>query len=356
MVEHIVQSIRRVCASGLDSVTLRREIVERIAPIVPFDAYAFSTCDADTGLMSHTVAHNVPHVLGRVYAEHLYPHQAAVIGMDMPRRRSPIFSMLDMSRDIREAFRGAGLDHQIHVSLTSAGRLLGTWCLMRSGGSSTGTARSREIIRAILPHVTRGLESATVVDMARSPSIDTGDASPGILVLDTRGRVAVRTPLAARWIADLADAGIGTSDELPLCVLGLAARARVRADVVEEPLVRVRGASGQCYVLRASLSEPDERGRSAVVIVVRPALRGEIAPILTRLYALSAREREVVAGVARGEATKHIAAVLGISPHTVEEHLGRACGKIGVRGRKALVAKLFVEGYLGPLNASMTLT
>jgi DNA-binding CsgD family transcriptional regulator len=351
--ENVVRSIQRVCASGLDSVTLRREIVERIAPFVPFDAFAFSTCDPDTGLMSHTVAQNVPRTLGRVYAEQLYPHKAALIAMDMPRRGTPIYSMLDMSREIREALRGAGLDHQIHVSLTSAGRLVGTWCLMRNGGSSVETARSREIIGAILPHVTRGLEAAALVDMARSPSMGTSDASPGILVLDACGRVTVRTPLAARWLADLADTGIGAADELPLFVVALAARVRrVRADVPDEALVRARGASGRCYVLRASLSEPDERGQSSVVIVVRPALRGEIAPILTRLYALSAREREIVAAVARGEATKRIAWALGISPHTVEEHLGRACRKIGVRGRKALVAKLFVDGYLGSVTSS----
>jgi DNA-binding CsgD family transcriptional regulator len=352
--EHVVRAVRRACASGLDSVTLRREIVGRIAPVVAFDAYAFSTCDPDTGLMSHTVAHNVPRSLGQIYAEYLYPREAAIMSMDMPRRGAPMFSMPDMSRDIRQAFRVAGLDDQIHMSLESGGRLLGTWCLMRSAGSSAESARSRELIRSILPYVTRGLEAATLVDLARSPAIETNDAAPGIVVLDARGHVSVRTSLATRWLADLADEGIGTSSELPLCVLGLAARVRaLRSDIPQEPLVRVRGASGQCYVLRASLSEPDARGESAVVLVVRPALRGEIAPILTRLYALSAREREIVAAVARGEATKQIAATLRISPHTVEEHLGRACMKIGVRGRKALVAKLFVDGYLGAVKTSM---
>jgi hypothetical protein len=210
MMEHIVRSVQRACASGLDSATLRQEVVRRIAPAIPFDAYAFSACDPDTGLMAHTVAHNVPRALGRVYAEHLYPHQAATIAMDLPRRGVPVFSMLDMSRDIREVFRAAGLDHQIHVSLTSAGRLRGTWCLMRSACSSREIARSRALIERVLPHVTRGLEAAALVDLARSPSIETSDAAPGILMLDARGHIVVRTPLGSRWLADLADAGLGT--------------------------------------------------------------------------------------------------------------------------------------------------
>jgi hypothetical protein len=35
----------------------------------------------------------------------------------------------------------------------------------------------------------------------------------------------------------------------------------------------------------------------------------------------------------------------------VDEHLERACRKVGVRGRKALVAKLFVDGYAPALDA-----
>jgi DNA-binding CsgD family transcriptional regulator len=85
-------------------------------------------------------------------------------------------------------------------------------------------------------------------------------------------------------------------------------------------------------------------------------MRVEVAGILTRLYGFSAREREVIAAVARGEPTKFIAASLGVSPHTVTEHLERACHKLGVRGRKALIAKLFFEGYAPELgNARPTI-
>ena len=70
-----------------------------------------------------------------------------------------------------------------------------------------------------------------------------------------------------------------------------------------------------------------------------------MAPILSRLYGLSQREREVAAALARGDSTKRIAARLGISPHTVKEHVERACDKIGVSGRRALVARLYFDAY-----------
>ena len=49
--------------------------------------------------------------------------------------------------------------------------------------------------------------------------------------------------------------------------------------------------------------------------------------------------------VVRGEPTKRIAHQLGLSTHTVQDYLDKACDKVGVRGRKALVSRLFRDGF-----------
>ena len=41
----------------------------------------------------------------------------------------------------------------------------------------------------------------------------------------------------------------------------------------------------------------------------------------------------------------------GSSRKRVKEHLDRACEKVGAHGRKALVARLFVDAYLPKLDA-----
>lgn len=355
-----LRSVKRVCYAGLDSVTLRREVAARTARAVAFDAHAFSTCDPDTGLMTHTLAAGVPFPLAKAYVEQLYPEECARIAMDMPRKGAAVFSMLEESRRTRAEFAGCGLHFQLQVSLATGGRLWGTWCLMRADGSPRTSARGRTFLERIAPHLARGLQSAALVDRGRAagaaaaaaaavPASDrrAADGAPGILVLDTRCRPVVRTPLAAAWLDDLADVGLRTPHGLPLSVFALVSQLRsARADVApEEVRVRARGASGRWYVMRASLAEPDAAGECAAVVVVRPALPREVAAILTRLYDLSAREREIIAAIARGDSTKTIAAALGVSPYTVAEHVDRACRKIGVRGRKALVARLFVDGY-----------
>lgn len=54
--------------------------------------------------------------------------------------------------------------------------------------------------------------------------------------------------------------------------------------------------------------------------------------------ALSRREQEIVQLVASGHGDKTIAQQLGISPHTVNTHLRRIFGKLGVNNRAEMVA------------------
>jgi len=66
-----------------------------------------------------------------------------------------------------------------------------------------------------------------------------------------------------------------------------------------------------------------------------------------RLAGLTAREREVLAQAALGLHAKEIAAVLGISPRTVEVHKTRIMAKLGVRNVAELV-RFALAGGPGP--------
>ncbi|MBI4500475.1 MAG: helix-turn-helix transcriptional regulator [Gemmatimonadetes bacterium] len=81
--------------------------------------------------------------------------------------------------------------------------------------------------------------------------------------------------------------------------------------------------------------------------------RGDVAPVLALLYGLSPREREVLMLVARGCSTKEISGCLGISPYTVQDHLDHAFDKVGVRGRRALLARLFFDGLARSLSPTL---
>jgi DNA-binding CsgD family transcriptional regulator len=321
-------------------------VAARIVPRLGFDAHAFSTCDPDTGLMTHTVADGVPDALARLYLEELYPQHCACLTMDLPRVGLGIYTSERNSPDMRGELGLGGVHWQLHASFATGGRLWGTWCLMRGSEVGDADARGRVLLERLVPHVARGLQTAALIDRGTGRGSNDREPSAGVLVLDGRYRPLLRTPAASKWLEDLADDGLHLDDGLPFSVHALATRLRrTPADVPTTLRARARGSSGRWYSLRASLAEPNEYAEVTTVIVVQPAAVREIAGLLTQLYDLSTREREVVAAVARGESTKEIAASLGVSAHTVVEHIDRACHKIGVRGRKALVAKLFFDGY-----------
>src|SRR3990172_7275775 len=82
-------------------------------------------------------------------------------------------------------------------------------------------------------------------------------------------------------------------------------------------------------------------------IMPRLLARAETAsPGVNNPLALTDREREVLAGVARGERSKEIAARLGISERTVKAHLASIYNKLGVDSRAAATAIATQRGLI----------
>lgn len=63
---------------------------------------------------------------------------------------------------------------------------------------------------------------------------------------------------------------------------------------------------------------------------------------------LTAREREVLALVAKGLGDKQVATALGLSPHTVHRHVANVHVKLGVSSRAAAVAQAIAQGLVAP--------
>ena len=68
-------------------------------------------------------------------------------------------------------------------------------------------------------------------------------------------------------------------------------------------------------------------------------------------YGLSKRERAVVDLIVQGASTREISHALYISEYTVQKHLSNVFDKVGVRGRPALVKRLFFDNLYPALFA-----
>ncbi len=85
--------------------------------------------------------------------------------------------------------------------------------------------------------------------------------------------------------------------------------------------------------------------------VVAPSLAGGLAAQIRQRAeptapVLSAREREVLNGIARGQSIPAIAAELFVAPSTIKTHVQRLYEKLGVSDRAAAVAEAMRQGLL----------
>lgn len=350
------RSLERACYAGFDSTTLRATLVERVRSVVPSEVAAVGTLDPDTALMTRAGSALEPAGYLARFLDRAYLRGEAECMTDQARSGRVVFTTpSDLMYDF---LRAEGLGREMRVIFSCGGDSWGVYCATRESRSRPFGDREAQFLRRLAPHAAHALKMATLVDMAASADVAERDgvsasaSTPGVVVIDRVGRILHRTTPAARQLADLTDIATA-APPLPAAVVSVLTRLRVlarRPDAIESSLarsestLRARGRSGQWYTLTAALSEPDATGESASIVVIAPITRPDVAPLLARLYGLSRREREVLTLVARGESTKGIAARLGISPYTVQDHLDHAFDKVGVRGRRALLAKLFLDG------------
>jgi DNA-binding NarL/FixJ family response regulator len=150
---------------------------------------------------------------------------------------------------------------------------------------------------------------------------------------------------------------------------GVTATARIRAECPgtrvmvlttyddDADILRAVEAGASGYLLkdlpRADLAEAIRaaaRGETVLAPAVAHRLltqiRGAASPAGPAPEKLSAREAEVLALIARGLTNAEVGRALFISEATVKTHLTRACGKLGVSGRTAAVARALETGAL----------
>jgi DNA-binding NarL/FixJ family response regulator len=169
-----------------------------------------------------------------------------------------------------------------------------------------------------------------------------------MIVVDCHNRIQNRTIEAGALLADLQTGGI-EEHGLPAIVGAAATRARSSRTSSHLP-TRVRGTSGRWLRVTAVPMESDD---GSVAVTIEPARAGDLYPILLESYGLTDREVEIVLLLARGLATKEIAAELSLSAHTVRDHVKTIYSKAGVNSRGTLVARLFFEHLLDSFHGAV---
>jgi DNA-binding CsgD family transcriptional regulator len=200
-------------------------------------------------------------------------------------------------------------------------------------------ANDRAIVASLTGMLANGIRRAIV---RSSLSGEAGREPVGLVLLRSDDTIETATPSARRWLEELFDstsASTAASNRPPLTVASVAgvARRAARGTSDEVASSRIPRRSGGWLRLDAS---PLEDARVAVMI--SSGSDAGVAEMIARAHGLSVREREVVSLTLRGLSTREMAAELGVTPYTVQDHLKSVFDKVGVRSRRELAAQLFV--------------
>jgi DNA-binding CsgD family transcriptional regulator len=358
--------VKRLCYAGLDAPTLLREVTGRLEQVVPFEAYCVTSNDPLSGLLTHMAGEGAiddeEHF--RTYFDHIYFEEDLEAQRRMVRNRSSVALLsevtggkLERALRCREITSPSGLGYELLGVCSEGQEQRGGICLIRERGRPDFDAREVTLLHRIIPHLSKGLKAAVLAKEASAES-EAGSV-PGVLVLDDRGRVMQHTEAAERWLRDLSDLGDGwlEGEGLPAPVwmvvgaLRKALKPENDRDLNGVPSVRVQTRSGRWLTFHGARTQPRPNSGGETMVVVEPSRPQELAWLRVSAYGLSEREREVVDLVVRGASTKEISRALYITEYTVQDHLSNAFDKVGVRGRRALIKRLFFDNLYPELFA-----
>ncbi len=353
--DQALAGIRDAAAAPLDSIRMRELIGGHLARAVPTSMYSLNLLDPEVGLATDYWSHSIPPALQRKYLDAFYPVEEAMSTIEDTRAGRLVSTR--HSAYFHDLFKSDGVQQRMRGVFHHRGGFWGYACLIRTAGDPPFTDEEAAFVRRVAPHASRGLRRAAVIDNGLQCMDEaTVTQRPGVVVLDARDQPVLVSRAGEQILEDLRSA----ADEpgpLPAVIGSVllllqwqTARARTDPGVTAEARLSARGRTGQRYTLYATRNQGGTDQAPLTTVLLAPEHPAEAGTTLARLYGLSPREREVLVRIARGESTREIATHLGLSTWTIQEHVGNACAKVGVRTRRELLARIFLDTIGAPAD------
>lgn len=343
------RAIVQLCASGLPSLGLLRQVAAQVRRAVPYAAGGWFCTDPATLFFTTAFVEDVPpNVYLSLFDNELFGQDFARFDRIARSRRRATSLLRETDGDLersprhKEIYRPNGWQGEIRTVFRSGPAVLGVGCFTRNEGAAAFGVSDLAFVEEVADVVGEGLRRALVVDRVAA---GTGDA-PGMIVLGPDDAIQSMTEQARRLLEEMV-VDAGTRLELPSVVYQAAHVAR-GCSTTRDARARVRLASGRWLLVHASrligLDTRDDR----VAVVLQPAMRSQLTALIVELYGLTRRESEVTELLVRGRTIEDIAHTLSISRYTVRDYVKAIFGKLGVSSRHELTAKLVYAHVAAP--------
>ncbi len=327
-----------------------------LAGLVPFDSSCWLSLDPGTGLPTSHVSREFgsEHLMALARSEFLVDDVNKFAELALAERPVGILSQAtdgDLPRSARFvqvlAPYGYGEGDELRVVFRDGQAAWGCAALHRRLGCFED--REARLIADVGGYVAEGIRRAILMTALAA---DDEPDPPGLIILRGDDTVESLTPGARRLLDEIVDS-TGDSAVVPLTVLSLAHQARRAGSGETEDVASARFPRRMGGWLRLDASLLDGDAHRRVAVIIHPAREPEVATLIVEAYGLSARERQVTRLVLHGRSTQQMADLLQLSPYTVQDHLKSIFARVGVRSRRELVARLFLQHVAPRLEAGV---
>jgi DNA-binding CsgD family transcriptional regulator len=358
--------LERLCRADLDAGGLLKALAERLRVAIPHRRLLLLRTDPNTVLPTDGVVEALPPALCRPFWDNELLEEDYNKFVTLARSepvaatlREATGGELTRSHRFRTVYRDLSVGDELRASFVARdGSCWGIVQLVRDAGQ-TFTAAERDLLAGAAPVIASALRARFALGAPAVPV----ERGPAVVLLDQAGTVRSVTPEARRWLAELTGGSHTGMAPLPEPVYTVAGRARAaRAGRPAGPAcAQLRTAKhGWLHLHATCLEDGSDLSGGApgepaglVAVVLTPAQAPDLMPLLALGYRLTHREQQVLRFVARGMSTAEITQQLGISAHTVRDHIKALFAKVGVRSRAELVARIFAEQYFDRLEADV---
>ena len=210
-------------------------------------------------------------------------------------------------------------------------------CLVALGLNRDGkdfTENDLNTLETIRPHVVQAFGNAVVVTTMQAEMAAFNRAleelGRAVLCVSRQGRILWSTSQADQLLADYGLQGKRRSEWLPTPLREWFTRQNVRLDSSEElsaPIIPLKIDRNTQFLNIRLVRNAEQR------LIFLEEYRTELELNALAKLGLSTRETEVLGWLAQGKSNPEIGVILGISPRTVQKHLERIYGRLGVENR-----------------------
>lgn len=345
-VDAALRRLERVCAEAADPRELRLALLDELRAAVGFDFYAWLLTDPQTEVGVAPIA-AVPDLTALPRLIRLKYLTAVNRWTSLSQRVATLVATtegrLDQSLVWRELLRDWHVSDVMSMVFRDAYGCWGFLDLWRAGGEDAATFTDTDIelaARALAP-ITTAIRR-TQIGLFETAERSEPAADPVVMLLDPQLRPLAQTAATDSYLRTLVPPDAG-QPPVPAAAFNAGAALLAAEQGMHEhpPWARLHLAGGRWLTVRAARVS-DGSAVDAISVSITDTSASERMSLYARVCGLSPREAELLHQLGTGADTRHVARAMGVSEHTIQDHLKSIFAKTGTGSRAQLLSRATV--------------